>query len=112
MFLVVIRTWLEVIVELGARVLFRGDAQGVLQGVIARRAKQPVLNAIIGEIQLLLGRSTLGLQAAHIWAERNEMADALSRLGQGAALPTALRERGRAVPVVRREWQLLGSSPA
>ena len=112
MLLVAISTWLEVIVGAGVRLHFRGDAQGVLQGVIARRAKQPVLNAIIGEIQLLLGRSTHDLQATHIWAERNEMADALSRLGQGAALPQFLRESGRAVPAVRREWRLLGSMPA
>ena len=112
MLLVAISTCSEVIVEAGARSHFRGGAQGVLRGVTARRAKRPVLDAIIGEIQLLLGRSTHDLKATHIWAGRNEMADALSRLGQGSALPPFLRESGRAVPAVRREWRQLESMPA
>ena len=47
------------------------------------KAKDPVLNAIAGELAYLIAPLGLDLRAAHIWSERNDICDHLSRLSNG-----------------------------
>ena len=79
---------------------------GVLQAVLARRARCPAVNAIIAEIQLLLGRSMFDLSAAHVWSEQNETADALSRLAEGAKVPRECRTSEQWT-AKRRQWRFV-----
>ena len=51
-------------VRLG-RLIFRGDAQGVLQRVVFRRAKLPQRNPIVSEIALTLGGTMHDVLGSH-----------------------------------------------
>ena len=66
----------------------RGDAQGVLQAILKRRAKSPIINLLVAEIQLCLAASMFDIFGAHVWSEDNGWADDLSRLEEGATLPS------------------------
>ena len=83
-----------------------GDAEGVLKAVLARRARCPVINKIIMEIQLILGQSMADLFASHIWSEENEVADQLSRTAEGALLPPEC-ETAREFRAVRPSFSFL-----
>ena len=63
------------------------------------KAKDPVLNAIAGELAYLIAPIGLDLRAAHIWSERNEVGDYLSRLSPGELPKRA--ELTRAVKATR-----------
>ena len=101
-----ISTWIESLPLARCRLELRGDAQGVLQAILARRGKCATINRIIAEIQLLLGESMYDIYAAHVWSEDNDRADKLSRVPEGAAIP---RDCSKVVfsPVVRRPWTFL-----
>ena len=88
----------------------RGDAQGVLQAVLARRARCPSVNLIVAEIQLVLGASMFDMFAAQVWSEDNDVADALSRLAEGAVMPLACRT-AQAWPAARNVWRFIGRAP-
>ena len=77
--LLALNTWKELVEDPRASLALRGDAQGVLQDVIAGRAKSPRLNRIIAEMQLVLAPRARDLWAIHWWSERNIMCDNLSR---------------------------------
>ena len=83
----------------------------VLQAVVTRKAKSPHLNLVILEIQLELGATMYDLTAAHFWSEENEIADALSRLPEGVAIPAALAKAERTPSTRRRKWRFLGQVP-
>ena len=64
------------------------------------KAKDAVLNAIAGELAYLIAPLGLDLRAAHIWSERNEICDHLSRLLPGQQPNKA--ELAEATPVKRQ----------
>ena len=83
---------------IGGRVIVVGDALGVMHGVITLSAKSEVVDKIAMELALHLAPLCLSLAGIHIWGEENELADALSRLFSGAALPKILASVPRQEP--------------
>ena len=71
----------------------------MLQGVLARRETCPRVNLVVAEIQLLLNVTDHVLVAEHVWSERNEICDALSRGAEGKERPSAVSEAARATAV-------------
>ena len=88
-----------------------GDAEGVLRAVVKRKAKCPALNLIMAEISLTLSQTPWELEAAHIWSEENAIADALSRICQGAALPEEVAE-AEFDPVRKQPLTFVGTQTA
>ena len=109
--LLAIVAWSPLLRVEGRALRLHGDAQGVLQAVVTRKAKSPHLNLVILEIQLELGATMYDLTAAHFWSEENEIADALSRLPEGVAIPAALAKAERTPSTRRRKWRFLGQVP-
>ena len=105
--LLAVATWRPLLEVVQGTLELRGDAQGVLQAVLSRRARCPTINLIIAEMQLVLGASMLDMFASHVWSEENEVADALSRLAEGAAMPEdcATAKKWEAV---RLCWRFVG----
>ena len=66
-----------------------GDARRVLHDVVKLKARDAVLNALAGEMALILAPLCLDVRAAHLWTPRNLVCDALSRLdaNQETVLP-------------------------
>ena len=104
--LIAVSTWGELLAEARCTLELRGDALGVLQAVLSRRARCPAVNSIIAEVQLLLGKSMFDLFAAHVWSEENEVADALSRLSEGALFPQEC-SAAKKCPAKRRTWRFV-----
>ena len=88
------------------RVIAVGDALGVTHEVITLSAKSEIVNKIAMELALHLAPLCLSLAGIHIWGEENELADALSRLFSGAALPKILASVPRHEP--NETWLCLG----
>eukprot|EP00973_Karenia_brevis_P001638 222640-Karenia_brevis.AAC.1 len=87
----------------------RGDAKGVLQSVIHRRARNPKLNLIVAEIQLVLGPIFLDLVATHFWSEDNSECDMLSRMSEdNAVLPPMLVNVNPSI-AQRKNWTFLSN---
>ena len=78
-----VSTWARILEQAQGALHIRGDALGVLQSMLRFKAKDPVLNAIAGELAYLIAPIGLDLRAAHIWSERNVVCDYLSRLPPG-----------------------------
>ena len=78
-----VATWRSLLAKTQGSITFVGDAMGVLLDALRMRAREPVLNAIIGELALQLAPLGADVRAAHVWSERNKTCDALSRLRQG-----------------------------
>ena len=87
-----------------------GDAEGVMAGLITLGARSPPVNAIAREAVLLLAPWGRHLRGVHVWSEDNSLADALSRLAQGAAVPALLLQVSRAqvAPRCSSQWRSLG----
>ena len=51
------------------------------------KARDPILNDITGENALVLAPQGGDIRAAHVWSEKNETCDMLSRLKPGAEIP-------------------------
>ena len=67
------------------------------------KARDPVLNAIAGELAYLVAPLGLDIRAAHVWSERNEICDKLSRMAEGETcdqpeLRHAMRVKRRQTP--------------
>ena len=109
MLLIAVRTWAPVIFGSRGLLCLVGDALGVLQGAVKFKAKDLVINAIFMDLALLFAPVGAELSAVHIWSESNYLADALSRLDEGAELPLLLAKVPRGVP--RRDgFRILGRS--
>jgi len=106
MLLIALRTWAHKLMCHSGRIRIHGDAKGVLQSAVYGRAKQPALNLIVAEMQLVLGSVFHDLRAAHFWSEENEVCDDLSRLHQGVKLPSIL-ENAKHVSAKRNKWLLI-----
>ena len=111
MLLVAIHTWMPWLRRHTGKVVFRGDALGVLQDVLAGKARSPRLNLIIAEIALALCETDHILSAEHIWSERNEICDKLSRLNEGGEVPREVEHAVQWQPV-RGAFQILESQDA
>jgi len=85
---------------------YGGDAKGVMQAVVHRKARHARINLLIAEMCLLLGQGMHDLVASHWWSEKNVMADDLSRITEGIQLPKVFEGLERAMPS-RSDWQLL-----
>ena len=81
--LISITTWVKILAQAQGALHIRGDALGVLHSMLRFKAKDAVLNAIAGELAYLIAPLGLDLRAAHIWSEKNEICDHLSRLLPG-----------------------------
>ena len=108
--LIAVNTWRDALVQMYGTIELRGDAQGVLQAVLARRARCPAVNLVVAEVQLVLGASMHDVFAAHVWSEDNDVADDLSRLAEGAALPPACR-LAQKWPAARSALRFVGKTP-
>ena len=107
MLLLAVKTWSGRINDHTGNLVFRGDAKGVLQGVLANRARNPRINLIVAEISLVLSGSSHKLTAEHIWSERNTICDELSRAGEGGSIPASLHDCV-SWPPVRAPFEFLG----
>ena len=84
-----------------------GDALGVLHDARKMRAHDPVLNEIMAELALVVAPLGQDIRTLHVWTQRNQTCDALSRLASGTAVPTALQQASRcSKPTVR--FRILG----
>ena len=107
MLLIAIETWVHLFDDNVGKLVVKGDAQGVLQGAIKGRGKMAKLNVIIAEMQLLLAATRFDLTAVHIWSERNEACDSLSRLAQGATFPKECARWPESSRARRIQWRIL-----
>ena len=98
--------WMPAVAQSNSTVHFVGDALGVLCDALAFRAKDPVLNKMMGELALRFAPLGLELAVTHCWSEWNEICDRLSR-----ADDSVLRDRrltsATATTDSRPIWQLL-----
>ena len=78
--LISVATWAKVLEQAQGALHIRGDALGVLHSLLRFKAKEPVLNAIAGELAYLIAPLGLDLRAAHIWSERNDVCDHLKQI--------------------------------
>ena len=96
-------TWSDFLVQHAGPPVFRGDAEGMLQAVVFRRARCAPLNTLIVELSLLLGGSIHDVRAVHWWSEKNSVCDAQRRSSEGVPIPQVLSD-ARPDTVVRRPW--------
>ena len=94
-FLLAIRQWITP--GLVGRITLVGDAEGVLGALAMMRSSDPVINSMAQEIALWLAPKGLALESLHVWGEENRVADRLSRIAQGAAVPALLGDVSCAV---------------
>ena len=87
MLLLAIFTWRSVIFRSKGRLRIIGDALGVLHAAIRFKSNDPIINLMCMELALLFAPHGSELEAMHLWSEDNTVADALSRLHEGVALP-------------------------
>ena len=95
--LISVTTWLPLLATMQGSLTFVGDALGILQDALKLRAKEPVLNGIMGELALQLAPLGADTRAAHIWSERNSTCDALSRLQQDQQVELPLLRNAKRV---------------
>ena len=70
---------LPVLTRCNSTVHLVGDALGVLCDALKFRARDPVLNRLLGELALRVAPIGLELEALHCWSEWNQLCDELSR---------------------------------
>jgi len=87
MLLISILTWQGVLFRSKGTLRVIGDALGILHNAVKFKSKDAVINLMCMEIALLFAPSGAELEAVHLWSEQNDIADGLSRLGEGAPLP-------------------------
>jgi len=90
--LLAVEAWASVLARRFGTLELRGDAQGILQAVLKKRARSPIINILVAELQLCLASSMFDIFGSHVWSEDNEWADDLSRLGEGATLPPVFED--------------------
>ncbi len=82
---------------------------GVAQPLLATRARAPRLNLVVAEIKLELGPSRQTMAATPLWLEENGLADALSRVPEGKAVPAELTWASRRRSLETRTWRFVGA---
>ena len=63
--LLAVRAWQPIIAGSSGPLALRGDAKGILQAVVQRRARNALVNAMVAEISLVLGHGFQDLAASH-----------------------------------------------
>jgi hypothetical protein len=58
-----------------------------MHSAVRFKSADPFINLLCMELALLFAPHGSELEAVHLWSENNHIADALSRLHEGAALP-------------------------
>ena len=108
MFLLAVRHF--VTIGLRGKVTVVGDALGVWYSLVKLASKAASINEIAKELALHLAPLGHELRGIHVWSEVNVLADALSRVAAGAALPSQLQGVPHQVlaPRDHRAWQCLG----
>ena len=102
-------TWQPVLTESQGTLAILGDALGVLYDVMKLKAKDPVLNAVAAEMALVLAPLGMDVRVAHLWTQRNQVCDMLSRLNVDShQLPDAL-SRATKVSLRKLEGSILQS---
>ena len=84
-----LRTWQPILMESQVSLAILGDAMGVLFDVMKLKARDPVLNAVAAEMALVLAPLGMDVRVAHLWTQRNQVCDLLSRFNADASLPEA-----------------------
>ena len=110
MLLCAFRAWDRVIASSSGAPLAVGDALGMLHGAVKFKSKDPAINCIFMELALLFAPRGGTLSAVHFWSEENDVADDLSRLEEGAAIP-AIVSGVRRTQAARDGWRILGRTP-
>ena len=101
-------TWKARLQEARTSLSFRGDAKGVLQGVLARRAKNPGINKIVAETMLVLSETAHEFAAVHFWSEDNAVCDMLSRREEAGFMKPRELAQSRECEACRKEpWEFL-----
>ena len=85
-----------------------GDALGVLHDGIQMRAKDAVLNELMGDIALISAPTGQSLQGAHVWSERNTVCEALSRMSESDTPPRSLLDTPRTTRI-ETSFNVVGS---
>ena len=102
--------WRKLLAEANGGLAIVGDALGVVYDALKLRSADSQLNAIMGEIALILAPMGKHLTGAHMWSERNATCDALSRMTNTSQLPTELRT-ARLTKRRRPEFKVLKGHP-
>ena len=108
--LAAVRTWARVILTSRGRLTAIGDALGVLSGAARFKSSDPCINLVFMELALTFAPRGAAVDAIHIWSEENHLADALSRIGEGATVPPCLA-KVPSTPAVLDGWRILGKTP-
>lgn len=109
--LLAIRTFVRP--DMRGTVAIVGDALGVWHGIVRFSVRSRQVNDVAKEVAMHLAPMGRDLVGIHVWGEDNQLADALSRLDDGAAAPAALaRSRVEPGPRDRVVWRYLGRDPA
>ena len=87
MMLLAIVTWRSIIFQSKGKLRILGDALGIMHSAVRFKSKDPVINLMCMEMALIFAPAGAELEAIHLWSEVNDIADALSRLHEGAAVP-------------------------
>ena len=108
MMLLAIRQWAGLAQR--GRLCVRGDASGVLSGLVQMRASSSIINEICKELALAIAPWGMQLTGIHVYSEQNKLADALSRMAVGAGLPPGLGGVPVDLPAPRGHsaWRILG----
>ena len=83
----------------------------MLHGAARFKAKGPGINLTIMEMALVFAPQGSTIEALRIWSEEDALADALSRLCQGAAIPQELAKAPRS-QARDAECRIPGRTPA
>ena len=106
--LLALMTWKARIRYLRKALVLWGDAEGILRGVMANKAWEPVVNEIVAELRLARAPMGLELEANHWWSEENTLADELSRRGSGEQPQSELLKKAKRATMPIVHWVLLG----
>ena len=78
---------------------------GVLWGTSILRSKDPHINRLMMELALVFAPGGSSLECVHVWSEDNELADELSRMTAGSAVPPCLIGISRAAWSGAEPWR-------
>ena len=92
MFVIALRTWTSSSTR--GKLTIIGDAARVISDLIAMKAKSANINCLVKEAALHLAPLGLELFGIHLWSEKNEKADELSRITVDGAMPAWLTSSG------------------
>ena len=85
MMVIALRTWTDGSTR--GKITVIGDAAGVIGDIIAMRARSQKINCLIKEAALHLAPLGLELFGIHLWSEKNEKADEISRIAADGDMP-------------------------